>query len=276
MDGGRGFQPLPDDGRQPDAELAGDLAGDVALDREDVGQPAVVGLGPELTVGPGVDELPDDADLVPRTADASLEDGRGPEFLPDLPEALFRSLIRHHRGPRNDLQAPDLGKLGNDILRDAVAEIFVLAAVAHVLEREDGDGLVPEPGGRSGRPEDDERYGYQRRRQADAVDGDFSPPMRTSDGRAEDPALQEPRGKPAQQNSQEAVEDLRRKIVFAGKQVGRAEERQGGGEIDRQALKDPAGPQLPKKENSLFVHAGNISPTARPCQAAESRIAKLI
>jgi hypothetical protein len=48
------------------------MEGDIALDGKDVGQIAVVRLGPEMPVRLGVNQLGHDAHAVPRAPDASL------------------------------------------------------------------------------------------------------------------------------------------------------------------------------------------------------------
>ena len=95
--------------RDPGPKRRGDLLGDLALDVEYVGQLAVVGLGPQVVVRSGIDELADDSDLVSRTANAAFED-RGDVQLPaDLLKRPVAVLVPHDRGARDHLQVADPG-----------------------------------------------------------------------------------------------------------------------------------------------------------------------
>ena len=70
--------------RERRPELRRDLAGQVRLQRKDVDDVAVVLLGPEVPLIPAVDELSSDADAVPLTAYAPLENRLNSEQLRDL------------------------------------------------------------------------------------------------------------------------------------------------------------------------------------------------
>ena len=61
----------------------------------------------------------------------------------DLPQALLALLERHDRRARDDLERPDLRKLGDDVLGDAVGEVLVVGIGAEVEERQHGDGRAP-------------------------------------------------------------------------------------------------------------------------------------
>ena len=121
----------------------------VGLDREDVGELAVVRLRPEVLVGFGVDELGHDPHPVAHAPHASLQEGRRRQQGADFPQALLALLEHHHRGARNDLERPDLRQLGDDVLGDPVREVLVLRLGAEVQERQHGDG--PRRGARTAR-----------------------------------------------------------------------------------------------------------------------------
>src|SRR5262245_55259189 len=104
----------------------GYLLCDVALNGENFLILLIVCLCPDMLVVAGIDQLCGDADLVPRTADASFQHNSGIELLPDLPDRLRCLLILHDGGPGNDLEIGNLGELCQDILSYAVAEEFRL------------------------------------------------------------------------------------------------------------------------------------------------------
>ena len=79
---------------QPQLERIHDGARDLVLDREDVLELAVVGLGPEVVAVLHVDELRGDADPVADLAHAALEHRRHAELLADLPDVHLLPLER--------------------------------------------------------------------------------------------------------------------------------------------------------------------------------------
>ena len=65
--------------QQPHLELLDDRLGDLVLDGEDVGQVAVIAVGPEMRSVCAVDELRVDAHPLARLADASFQHVRDVE-----------------------------------------------------------------------------------------------------------------------------------------------------------------------------------------------------
>ncbi len=73
--GGRlALEPAALIGRQLGLERARDVERDLRLDREDVGELAVVGLRPEVPVGCGVDELGDDPHAASGASDTAIHE----------------------------------------------------------------------------------------------------------------------------------------------------------------------------------------------------------
>ncbi len=64
-----------------------DVAGDLALDRENIGERLVVGLRPQVRIIRHLDQLGSDADLLPRLSHAPFEDVLDPELFRDLAHA---------------------------------------------------------------------------------------------------------------------------------------------------------------------------------------------
>jgi hypothetical protein len=124
-------------------ERARDLEGHVGLNREDVGEVAIVGLGPAVAIGPGVDELRDDPDPAPRPPDASFEQGADIEGEPDLAQVPVATLEPHHRATPDHPQRADLRELRDHVLGNPVGEEFVFGIGAHVGEGEDRDRRDP-------------------------------------------------------------------------------------------------------------------------------------
>src|ERR1019366_4066126 len=85
-------------------ERVRDLLRELPLDREDVGQVAVVGLGPDVLVGRGADQLTGHPHLVAGAPYAALEDVGDAELLADLADRLGRGAGLHDRRARNDPQ----------------------------------------------------------------------------------------------------------------------------------------------------------------------------
>ena len=83
-------------GRQLGPERGGDLDCHVRLDREDVGQLAIVGLRPEVLIRLGVDELRHDAHAIAGPPHAPLEQRRHLQRRRDLPQTVLPLLERHH------------------------------------------------------------------------------------------------------------------------------------------------------------------------------------
>jgi len=85
------------------------------------------------------DELGRDAEAVTRLADASFEHCRHAELPSDLAQIQGLSLELKRRRPCHNSQVVQLGQRVDELLRHAVAEVFLFWVRAHVGEREDGD-----------------------------------------------------------------------------------------------------------------------------------------
>ncbi len=126
-------------GAQRDFELAGDLARDVVLDREHVVELTIVPLGPELITAGDVDQLRGDAELLPRSAHAALEDGRHVERRADVAHADVLAFEGERRRARRNLQVFHLGDRVDQFFGNAVAEVLHLRVAARVDEWQHGD-----------------------------------------------------------------------------------------------------------------------------------------
>src|SRR5687768_3976831 len=96
--------------------------GDLALDREDVlgRQFAIIGLGPEVRVSAGIDELDMDAHAVARTLHAAFEDLRHSQLIGDRLHRQLRVPKLFDGGARYHSERTDLRELRQDVVVDAV------------------------------------------------------------------------------------------------------------------------------------------------------------
>jgi len=72
-------------GQQLDLQRGNDRFGNLVLDRKDIGQFAVVAVGPDLIAGFGVDQLRIDPHPVSSLADAAFQDMRDVQLARNLP-----------------------------------------------------------------------------------------------------------------------------------------------------------------------------------------------
>ncbi len=135
-------------GRQRDLERGDDLTRDLVLDLEDVGQLAVVALGPDVAAGRPVDQLGRDPDAVAGLAHAAFERMPHAELAAHLPQIGGAALVGEGGVARDHQQTGDLGEVGDDVLGDPVGEILLLGVGAHVLERQHDDRRLVRQGQR--------------------------------------------------------------------------------------------------------------------------------
>src|SRR3546814_8446726 len=69
---------------EPGLQRSRDPAGDLAFDAEDVVQGALVALGPDVVVGPGIDQLHRNQNVVADLLHAAFNDMRHAQFPRDL------------------------------------------------------------------------------------------------------------------------------------------------------------------------------------------------
>ena len=87
-----------------------DGLGDFVLNGEDVGELAVVPLGPEVIAVLGVDQLRGHADAASRTTDAAFENRPDAERLGDPADVLFLAAEGKGGRARGDLEDGDVGQ----------------------------------------------------------------------------------------------------------------------------------------------------------------------
>ena len=122
-----------------DFERVDDAVRDVVLDLEDIGQIAVVAVGPQVTAGCRVDELRGDPHALAGAADGAFEHRPHAKLAADGADVDRASLVSEARIARDYRQAGDLRQVGDDVFGDAVGEIFLLGIARHVGEWQNGD-----------------------------------------------------------------------------------------------------------------------------------------
>src|SRR3546814_487330 len=129
--------------RQLERQRRDDLLRDLVLDREDVGQLAVVPLGPEMAARLAVDQLRGDADAGASLAHAAFQHVAHAELAADVLNVDGAPPVDEGGVAGDDEQARDLRQIGDNVLGDAVAEIGLLGITAHIVERQNDDrGLL--------------------------------------------------------------------------------------------------------------------------------------
>ena len=110
------------------------LLSDFALDRENICHVAIVGLGPEMRIGPGIDELHVDAHFVAGFLHTAFENGRDAELLRNCLQIFRLALVFRGRSARDHFQIGDARELGQDFILNAVGEISGALVVTQIFE----------------------------------------------------------------------------------------------------------------------------------------------
>ena len=117
---------------EPASQLVNDRRGDVVLHGEHIGELTVIAIRPQLTAVTGADQLRRDPDPVPRPAHAALENRVHSEGVGNPADRHVLPFEGKRRRPRDDFQSRHPRQRVDDLLRQAVAEILLLAIRAQV------------------------------------------------------------------------------------------------------------------------------------------------
>ncbi len=139
---------IADVAKETSAEGAHDGAGDLLLNREDVLDLAIVGLGPEAPAVGGVGELHGDPEPLPHPADRTLEDDGHLQPFADLPHVERLAFEGEHRGARGHAESLHLHQGVDQLVGNPVAEVLVVGISAGIHEGQHRDG--PRLSGRAG------------------------------------------------------------------------------------------------------------------------------
>src|SRR5580698_10173158 len=88
----------------------------------------------------GADQLGCDTDAISRSSHAAFEKRSNTEDFGNFADVLVFSLERERRGTRDDLESGYVRQQIQDLLRQPVAEVFVIGVAAYVGKRQNGDG----------------------------------------------------------------------------------------------------------------------------------------
>src|SRR5438874_8215591 len=125
--------------QQLDLELLHNGMGDFVLDGEDVGQIAIVAIGPDVSAVFPMDELSGHPNARPGFPHASFQNKVDPEVLRDLLHLDRFALVSKDGVSGDDEQTRHLGEVRDDVFGNAVAEIFLLRIAAHINKGKNGD-----------------------------------------------------------------------------------------------------------------------------------------
>ena len=132
-------------------ERIGDRFGDLALDTEDIGELAVVSLGPKMGIGRCIDQLHCHAHLIGRSLNTTLENIQDTELFRDVTQVIRRALVFLRRSARDHFQIRHLGQARQNFILDSLGEVGVIRVTAQVVERQNRDRLLWQGFRRSGR-----------------------------------------------------------------------------------------------------------------------------
>ena len=133
---GRG---LVEVGKRGRAQRVHDGVGDLVLDREDVGEGAVVALGPEQAAVLGGAELRRNPQPVSGTAHRPLKHPGRPEQGTDGADVLRLAFEGKGRSARGHPQSFDLGQRVDQLVGDSIAQVFGVGVGAGVDEGQHHD-----------------------------------------------------------------------------------------------------------------------------------------
>ena len=119
-----------------------DLAGDLVLDREHVVHLTVEILRPDVEAVIHADQLRGQADAISVGAHASFQHRAHVQQLADLAHVPLLVSERERRGPRGHLQALHLRQQVQDLLRDAVRQVGLVAPGGQVCEWQHRDRVL--------------------------------------------------------------------------------------------------------------------------------------
>src|SRR5262245_6749104 len=112
----------------------------LVLNREYVGNVAVIAFCPDMAAGCDIDELSGDAYALTFLPYAALDDIADPEFFADLFQMDGLALVSEGRVACDYEEPAQFRQRGYDVFADAVGEIFLFRLAAHVEERQHRNG----------------------------------------------------------------------------------------------------------------------------------------
>jgi hypothetical protein len=121
------------------AEIVGNLPGNILLDSQDVGNFAVILRPPELCAGCCIHQIHLNVERVAHLAHSSHQHRAHVQIAPDLLRISLSPLVSESRAARRDSQPLKLRKAVDQAFADAVRKIFHARIGAGVRERQNRD-----------------------------------------------------------------------------------------------------------------------------------------
>ena len=125
--------------RQVGPKCKSDPPGELALELEQIGNLAVIGVVPDMLICPGIDQLRVDSHAIAFAPDRSFHDIGDSQRLPDFAQIARARFVLPNRGPAGHLQIGHPRQTRENVVLDTIREVGVLGIVAEVVEGQHGD-----------------------------------------------------------------------------------------------------------------------------------------
>ena len=112
--------------REVGAQRERDPPRQFTLEREQIGDLAIVSIVPDVQICPGVDQLGVDPHPIAGASHRAFQDVGHPEFLADLAQIARACPVLPDRGAADHLEVSDLRETRENVVLDAVREVDVL------------------------------------------------------------------------------------------------------------------------------------------------------
>ena len=125
--------------QQLQSERGDDVLRDIVLEGKDIREVPIEALGPEMAAGRPVGQLRGYANSASRLPHAAFQDISDLQPAGQLIDLDRPALEAEGRAPGDDEDGRHLREVGDDVLGDTVADVFLLRIAAHIREGEDDD-----------------------------------------------------------------------------------------------------------------------------------------
>jgi len=123
-----------DDAARASRDGPDDFACDLVLYRENIIEISIVLFGPYVAAAARIDHLSGYAHEISGFPHTSFQNVLGAELLTDGDDINVFPFVLKGDSARENIQVTKARKLGNDVLGQSVAEIFLLRVAAHICE----------------------------------------------------------------------------------------------------------------------------------------------
>src|SRR5207253_3286027 len=120
------------------AKPLSDFLRNLALDRKQVIQIAIVLFRPDVRVRAGVDQLRVHVKPGADSPDAALQHMGDSQLVTDLTHILLAAIV-HYAAPADDLEIGDFRKLGQNIVLRTIGKVGVLFVATQIFKRQNRD-----------------------------------------------------------------------------------------------------------------------------------------